>query len=180
VPNREPRLETSETVFDGEMLALTVERWDDGEKEIVERADSVAVVAVDPDGAVILVRQFRPPARRWLVELPAGTVHEGEEPLETAKRELAEETGLRGGRWRPGPVFWATPGFCRERIHLFFAEDLDNGDARPDAAEELELVRWTAGEIPSRLGEVEDGKTLAGLLVFVRGASEASAPERAS
>ena len=158
----------AEEVFSGRMIGLTVERWGDAEREIVERADSVAVVAVDGDGRVVLVSQFREAVRRALVELPAGTIDEGEEPLTTAKRELAEETGLRGGRWRAGPVVYATPGFCRERIHLFLADELETGQAAPAGDEELELVRWTASEVASRVHEIEDGKTLAGLLLYLR------------
>jgi ADP-ribose pyrophosphatase len=150
------------------MLGVTLERWNGEEREIVERPDSVAVVAVDQEDNVVLVRQFRAPARRPLLELPAGTVDEGEEPVQTAKRELEEETGLRGGAWRRGPVFYTTPGFCRERMHLFFAEGLEQGQARPHPGEEVELVRWPAAEIAGRLAEIEDGKTLAGLLSHAR------------
>jgi ADP-ribose pyrophosphatase len=159
------------TVFEGNMVGLTVETWDGEEREIVERVDSVAVIATDADGNLVLVRQFRAPARSDLLELPAGTVDEGEEPLETAMRELKEETGLHGGNWRKGPVFYTSPGFCRERIHLFFAVGLEAGEADPDAGEDIELVRWPAAEITERLVEVEDGKTLAGLLLYVRAMS---------
>ena len=134
----------SDSVFSGRMLALAVERWGEKEVEVVERVDSVAVVAVDRDGVLALVRQFRAPTRGRLVELPAGTVDEGEEPLETARRELAEETGLHGGRWRRGPAVWTTPGFCTERIHLFFAEDLEAGEPSPQGGESIELVPWSA------------------------------------
>ena len=77
-----------------------VERWGEHEREIVEHPGAVAIVAVDADDRIVLVRQLREPARKELLELPAGTVDEGEEPLATAQRELAEETGLRGGEWR--------------------------------------------------------------------------------
>ena len=159
--------DSSRTAFEGKHLAVTVERWGESEREIVERPDAVAVVAVDRDGRVTLVRQLREPARRELLELPAGTVDEGEEPQATAQRELEEETGLRGGRWQAGPSFYTTPGFCRERIHLFFAEELERGDPEPEGTESIELVRWRADEIGARLEELEDGKTLAGLLLYL-------------
>ena len=159
--------DAAERVFTGRMVGVTLERWDDAEREVVERADSIAVVAVEPSDSLLLVRQFRAPARRALLELPAGTVDEGEEPLETAKRELAEETGLRGGRWRAGPAFYTTPGFCRERIHLFFADELERGEPTPERSEELEVIRWPLTDAASRLAEVEDAKTLAGILLFL-------------
>jgi ADP-ribose pyrophosphatase len=160
--------DASRTEFDGKMLRLVVEEWDEREYEIVERADSVAVVAVDRDGCVVLVRQFRPPVRGELLELPAGTVDEGEDPETTARRELEEEVGLRGGRWEVGPVVYSTPGFCRERIHFFFAEALEPASRSADVSEEIEIVRWGLDEAVGRLGELEDVKTLAGLLLYLR------------
>jgi 8-oxo-dGTP pyrophosphatase MutT (NUDIX family) len=153
--------------FEGRMVKVVVEEWAESEREIVERADSVAVVASDAEGRVVLVRQFREAARRHLVELPAGTIDKGEDPLATAQRELAEETGLHGGHWRPGPVFYTTPGFCRERCHLFFADGLEEGEATPSEGERLEIARWTREEIGGRLASVEDSKTLVGLLLHV-------------
>lgn len=163
-----PAPDEATEAFSGRMLRIAVERWGDAEREIVERADSVAVVAVEGDDNVVLVRQFREAARRAVLELPAGTVDEGEDPLATAKRELAEETGLRGGRWRTGPVAYTTPGFCRERIHLFLADGLEGGEAAPEGDEEIELVRWRVAEVAGRLGEIEDAKTVAGLLLLLR------------
>ncbi len=119
-----------------------------------------------------LVRQLREAARKELLELPAGTLEEGETPLEAARRELAEEAGLTGGEWREAAVFYTTPGFCRERITLFVAEGVERGEPRPDAGERFELVRWPVAEIGERLGEIEDGKTLAGLLLYLRGTGD--------
>jgi len=155
-------------VYEGSLLGLTVEQWGENEREIVEHPGAVAIVAVDDEGYVTLVRQLREATRERLLELPAGTAEEGEEPLETARRELQEECGLRGGEWRALAAFWTTPGFCRERMHLFVAEGVERGEASPAADEELEIVRWPVAEIGERLHEIEDAKTLTGLLLYLR------------
>jgi ADP-ribose pyrophosphatase len=128
----------------------------------------VAVVAVDGDDRVVLVRQQREPARAALLELPAGTREPGEEPLATAQRELAEETGLRGGRWRELARFWTSPGFLREEMVLFLAEDAEEGEAALDDDEDVELVRIPVTALAGRLGEFRDAKTLVGLLLLLR------------
>jgi ADP-ribose pyrophosphatase len=160
--------DSARRVYEGSLLGLTVERWGEHEREIVEHPGAVAIVAVDDEGYVTLVRQLREPARKRLLELPAGTAEEGEEPLETARRELQEECGLTGGEWRGLAAFWTTPGFCRERMHVFAAENVVRGEPSPAADEELELVRWPVGDIQNRLHEIEDAKTLAGLLLYLR------------
>jgi ADP-ribose pyrophosphatase len=164
--------DSAERVYEGSLLGLTVERWGDNEREIVEHPGAVAIVAVDRDEHVTLVRQLREPTRQFLLELPAGTAEEGEKPLETARRELHEECGLTGGEWRELAAFWTTPGFCRERMHLFAAEGVEHGQPSPAADEELELVRWPIAEIGAHLHEIEDAKTLAGLLLYLRVASD--------
>jgi ADP-ribose pyrophosphatase len=156
------------TVYDGKLIGVTIERWAEHEREIVEHPGAVAIVAVDTEDHVWLVRQLREATRRDLVELPAGTAEPGEEPLETAQRELREECGLRGGTWRELTAFWTTPGFCREYMHVFLAEGVEPGAADPDADEALEIVRWPVAEVGERLDEIEDAKTLAGLLLFLR------------
>ena len=159
--------DSARLVYEGSLLGLTVERWGENEREIVEHPGAVAIVAVDGEGYVTLVRQLREPARKRLLELPAGTAEPGEEPLQTAQRELQEECGLTGGEWRELAAFWTTPGFCRERMHVFAAEGVERGEASPAADEELELVRWPVAEVRERLHEIEDAKTLAGLLLYL-------------
>jgi ADP-ribose pyrophosphatase len=158
----------SRKVYDGDLFDVVVEDWNGREREIVEHPGATAVVAIDREGYVALVRQTREAVRKQLVELPAGTLEAGEEPLASAQRELAEEVGLCGGRWCELAAFYTTPGFCRERMHLFLAEDVERGDATPEEDEDLEVVRWRVEEIPERLSELEDAKTLAGLLLYLR------------
>ena len=162
------RPDESRTVYDGKLVDVTLERWGEHEREIVEHPGTVVIVAVDREHRVALVRQLREATRKRLLELPAGTLEEGEEPAATARRELAEETGLSGGEWREAAAFYTAPGFCRERMHLFFAEGVEEGEASPAEDEEVEVVRWPLDEVEARLGEIEDAKTLAGLLLYLR------------
>ena len=161
------RPDEARTVYDGKLVDVTLERWGEHEREIVEHPGSVAVVAVDREERVTLVRQPREPARKKLLELPAGTLEEGEKPLATARRELEEETGQSGGEWRELAAFYTTPGFCRERMTLFFAEDVEPGEAAPEADEEIELVAVPVGELRALVRELEDAKTIAGLLLYL-------------
>jgi 8-oxo-dGTP pyrophosphatase MutT (NUDIX family) len=158
----------SRTVFEGKQISVDVERWGDAEREIVRHPGAVAIVAVDAEDRVVLVRQPREPARKRLLELPAGTREPDEEPLETAKRELEEEVGLRGGEWRLSTTFFSTPGFCDERVWLYVAEGTDEAETVPEADEEIEIVRIPVTELEARLDEIEDAKTLAGLLLYLR------------
>jgi ADP-ribose pyrophosphatase len=158
----------SQTAWQGKLLAVTLEQWGDHEREIVEHPGAVTIVAIDREDRVALVRQLREAARKQLLELPAGTLEPGEEPLATAKRELEEETGLTGGEWREVTRFYTAPGFCRELMTLFFAVGVEPGNARPEADEELELVLWPVTEIEQRLREIEDAKSLAGLLLYLK------------
>jgi ADP-ribose pyrophosphatase len=157
----------SRTVYDGGLIDVTLERWGEHEREIVEHPGAVAIVAVDPEDRVTLVRQLREPARKELLELPAGTLEEGEEPIATAKRELTEETGLTGGSWRQLAAFYTTPGFCRERMHVFVAEGVEAGEARQAADESIELETVPVGELRRLVRELEDAKTIAGLCLYL-------------
>jgi len=161
--------DSSRRGYDGKLFDVVIEDWEGREREIVDHPGSTAIVALH-DGAVVLVRQLREPARKPLLELPAGTLEDGEEPLASAQRELAEEVGLYGGRWRRLGSFWTSPGFLREYMHVFLAEELEAGEADPEDDEDVEVVRWAVAEIAGRIDELEDAKTIAGLLLYLRSA----------
>ena len=134
---------------------------------------AVAILARDPDGRLLLVRQWRVAADRALLEIPAGTldVHDGvvEDPDLAARRELEEETGYRAATWRKLAEFWTAPGFASELMHLYLATDLtpaDDDRLGPDEDEHLELVRLTLDEALAMVddGTIADAKSIVGLL----------------
>jgi ADP-ribose pyrophosphatase len=151
-------------LFEGKLF--DVERREG--KDVVVHGAAVAIVALDVDDHVTLVRQPRVAAGGPLLELPAGGVEEGESPLETAQRELREETGLNGGEWVEVATFFTTPGYSDEKMHLFLATGLERGEARPEGSEEIEVVRVPFDEIGALVAEIEDAKTLAGLMLLLR------------
>jgi ADP-ribose pyrophosphatase len=155
-------------VFEGKLISVDVESWGGHEREVVRHPGAVAIVAIDGDGRITLVRQLREPARKRLLELPAGTREPDEEPLATAKRELVEEAGLGGGEWRLAATFFSTPGFCDEQVSVYVAEGVEETERQPQEDEEIELVRVGVGELESLLPEIEDAKTRVGLLLYQR------------
>jgi ADP-ribose pyrophosphatase len=162
------RPDDERTLWKGRLFDVVVERWGEHEREIVRHPGAVAIVAVDADDRVVLVRQRREATRAVLLELPAGTREPGEEPLVTAQRELAEETGLHGGSWRELVRFWTSPGFVREQLTVFAVEDAVDGESALDDDEDVEVVRVPVVELPGRLDEIHDAKTLVGLLLLLR------------
>jgi ADP-ribose pyrophosphatase len=140
------------------------------EIEVVVHSGAVAIAALDAQGRLALVRQYRHPAGDWLVEIPAGRVEEGEDRLAAAKRELEEETGLRARRWSLLREFFAAPGFCSERLSIYLAEDLERARTdrlAQDPDEELET--WFA-PVAEVLRDAQDAKTLiAAALLSARG-----------
>ncbi len=165
----------------------TIERSDGtrGTRDVVGHPGAVAVLALDAEGRLLLVRQWRIPAGRALLEIPAGTldVEDGvtEDADVAARRELEEETGHRAASWRKLATFWTAPGFASELMHLYLATGLDgvaDGDGRlaPDEDERLELSRVTIDEALAMIdsGEVSDAKSILGILWLgrLRGAGE--------
>ena len=133
---------------------------------VIVHPGSVAVVAVDKERRFVLVEQYREPARKTLLEIPAGVREDGESALETAQRELKEECGLHGGDWEQVAHAWTTPGFVREEMTLFIATGLEEGETDPDDGEVVKVVRRPVTELPQLIRETEDLKTLAGLLLY--------------
>lgn len=135
-------------------------------REVVEHPGGASVFAIDEEDRVILVRQYRYPMGEVVLELPAGKLEKGEDPADSARRELAEETGLLAKTFLPMGCSYSSPGILAERIYLYFAKDLEQGPVHPDEGEFLEIVRIPYKELLEmvRRGEISDSKTLAGIL----------------
>ncbi len=158
------------TLFEG--LVVDIEQMDVrvGGKgwhvyQIVRHPGGVGVLPVHDDGTVTLIRQLRPAADDFLLELPAGRLNPGEDPAACGRRELAEETGLTAAALSPLGVLHSSPGVFDEVIHLFLARGLAQGDASPERCEEIETVRLPLDEARrmARDGRISDGKTIAAL-----------------
>jgi ADP-ribose pyrophosphatase len=128
------------------------------------------MMPVDDRKRVLLVRQYRLPAERYLWELPAGSVDEGEKPLQTAKRELKEETGYHAKSWKKLTSFFPSPGFLTEKMTIFLATGLTAGVATPMDDERIETHWFTAKEIEAAMdsGEIIDAKTMLGYFFWKR------------
>ncbi len=137
-------------------------------RSIVRHPGSAVMMAIDEAERVLLVKQFRLPAEQALWELPAGRIDPGEQPLETAKRELREETGYAAKRWTLLVTFWASPGYVDEKMNLFLAEDLTAGEPENMEDERIEMQWFQAEELRRMIhnGEIHDGKTLTGFLLW--------------
>jgi 8-oxo-dGTP pyrophosphatase MutT (NUDIX family) len=162
----------SRTVYEGKIATVRIDRfrYEDGEeaeREIVEHPGAVGVVAFDGE-RLFLVRQPREPVNHpGLLELPAGKLdEEGEEPLDTAKRELAEEIGKGARTWRHLTTFYTSPGFADEECHVYLATDLFDEPAEAGEEERIEIVEVPLADLDHVIQECRDAKTLAGLLWF--------------
>lgn len=160
----------SQEIFRGRILKLRVDSvaLPDGStstREIVEHSGAVAIVAVDNDNMLWMVRQYRKPLERVLLEIPAGTLEPEEDPLACAKRELAEETGLRADKWEKVLEYFSAPGFCDEKLHLFLARGLTEGPKNPDHDEFLEVDRVPLKQAYNSIftGQILDGKSIIGI-----------------
>ena len=162
----------SSTVFRGKIVEVKVDTvtLPDGrqtEREVVEHPGAVAVVAMTENEEVLLVSQFRYPVGEILLEVPAGKLEPGEDPLESAKRELAEETGFMANSWELLSVFYTTPGFSNEIMYLYLARDLSPDKKQADDDEFIEVHRISLTDAMSKAlsGDFKDAKTIAGILI---------------
>ncbi len=165
---------SSEQVFDGRIVrvrtdAVLLPNGRNATREVVEHRPSVVVVPVDADGNAILVRQYRYPAEQVLLEAPAGVVEESETPDDCAMRELQEEIGFSSRDLRALGGFWMSPGYCTEFMYAYLAKDLVPSRLQGDADESIEVERVSISRASRliRLGEIQDAKTIAALLMAV-------------
>ncbi|MDO5036912.1 MAG: NUDIX hydrolase [Tissierellia bacterium] len=168
---QEERVIRSDKIYEGKVVTLrcdTVEMEGQrfARREIIEHSGSVAILALDEEGKIIFVNQYRLAANDFLLELPAGLIDRGESPIDAAKRELKEETGYEAQELNFLFEFYTSPGFTNERIHLFCAEGLTPGDQDLDETENISLVSLSLEEAMKkiRLGAILDAKTILGIL----------------
>ena len=165
---------SSKQVYDCGLFRVTEDVAEDQKtkfkikRSVVRHIGSAVMMAVDEKKRVLLVRQYRLPAEKRMWELPAGRLDPGEKPLQAAKRELKEETGYKAAKWTKLASYFASPGFVQERMTIFLAEDLTEGEATPMDDEQIEARWFKRKELAKMIadGEIEDGKTLIGFLTW--------------
>jgi ADP-ribose pyrophosphatase len=171
---------SSEVAYQGPLFRVTRDRIVEPEgsestREVVRHNGSVVILAIDSsrskkDPWVVIERQYRHAAGQYLWELPAGKLDPGEEPLTGAQRELEEETGYRAKKWKLLIEYWASPGFLGESMKLYLAEGLIAGEAHPEEDEKIDFRLVKLSELLKKIakGEIKDGKTLVGTLLYAR------------
>ncbi len=166
-----PEFLASKKVFAGRVFNVTVDTVREGDqtytREVVHHSGSAVILPAFDDGTIALVRQYRHPAVRYLLELPAGTLNDKEHPEEGAVRELEEELGLVAGKMEKLSEFFVSPGFCEEKMWLYLASDLTATAQRLEADEIIEVVRLPLDRALQMItdGEIEDAKTIIGLML---------------
>ena len=171
---------SSQVVYNGPLFRVLQDRLiepggKEGVRDVIRHNGSAVILAVDntknkKDPWIVMERQYRHAANRFLWEVPAGKLESGEDPLEGAKRELEEETGYRAKKWTELVEYYASPGFLGESMKVFLAEGLVAGDARPEDDELIEFRLVKMSEILKTIekGGIMDGKTLSSVLLYAR------------
>ncbi len=162
----------SEDIFEGRVIrvkkdTVKLPNGNISTREVVEHPGGVAIVPIDSEGNVYMVRQYRYPLKRLCLEIPAGKLNYGEDHRECGLRELSEETGMEPGSFDYLGVFCPSPGFCQELIHIYLATGLRAGKAHLDEDEFLEVEKYPLSELIQMIqdGKIQDGKTVIGLLL---------------
>lgn len=169
--NNLPQIIDSRKVFEGKVFDVTVDTVREGDivyqRDVVRHPGSAVIIPVFADETVVLVKQYRHPAVRYLLEAPAGTLSPGESPEIGAARELEEELGLVAGKLEKLSEFFVSPGFCEEKMWIFIATDLSETSQHLDADEVIEVVRISFIEALEMIsdGEIEDAKTMLALML---------------
>ncbi len=164
----------TKTIYKGRVFDVRIDsiKYDSGNESIREIAvhnGGAVVLAVTNDEKIIFVKQYRHPFDKYLIELPAGKLEKGEEPEHCAKRELEEETGMIAGKITKLGAIATTPGFCTELLHIYLAEDLQEGNLNREEGEYgMSLIYLTLEEAEEKIrsGEIYDAKTLSGILYY--------------
>jgi len=166
-----PEFLDSTKVFSGRVFDVTVDTVREGDKtyvrEVVHHRGSAVILPAFDDGTIALVRQYRHPTVKYMLELPAGGLDDRERPEEAAARELEEELGLVAGKLEKLSEFFVSPGFCAEKMWLYLATDLTETTKRPEDDEVIEVVRLPIKRALQMItdGEIEDAKTIIGLML---------------
>ncbi len=166
-----PQVIDRRKVFEGKVFDVTVDTVREGEleykRDVVHHPGSAVIIPVFADETVALVKQYRHPAERYLIEVPAGTLDKGEKPEIGAARELEEELGLVAGKLEKLAEFFVSPGFCEEKMWLYLATDLTETKQNLDDDEMIEVVRVSFAEALGMItnGEIEDAKTIIALIL---------------
>lgn len=157
----------SQSIFKGRIIEVKLDRvrLPDGKestRELVLHAGAVAIIAIDAADSVYLVRQYRKPLERALIEIPAGTLEAGEDPLHCAQRELEEEIGMKAEHWVKLLSYYSAPGFCNEVLHIFMATGLTAGQTHLDCDEFVETVVMPLEKAYEAIsqGQIVDGKSI--------------------
>ncbi len=166
---------SSETITENPIFSVTLDHATDPQgfeitRAIVQHKGSAVVMPVDAKKRILLVKQYRLPARAYLWELPAGKIDPGEKALQAAKRELKEETGCRAKKWTKLADFFPSPGFLAEKMTIYLATELTEGEATPMEDERIEKRWFTAKEVEEQIvkGKIIDAKTQLGFLRWMR------------
>ncbi|MGH9971564.1 MAG: NUDIX hydrolase [Pyrinomonadaceae bacterium] len=166
-----PQILESVEIFRGRVVDVTVDTVREGDKtytrEVVHHPGSAVIIPAFEDGTVALVRQYRHPAVRYLLEAPAGSLKRGERPEEGAARELEEELGYVANRLEKLSEFYVSPGFCEEKMWVYLAIDMTKTEQQLEADEILEVLRIPFSQALEMItaGEIEDAKTIIGLML---------------